>query len=144
MFRVRFVIFLKDVYTKIGLPVLFWFNLLNSDHKRTLSKLKIGNHDLKIETGRHTTPKTPTHLRICTFCTENTIEDELHFILSCTHYTTERNKLYHQLDNKYNHQFSNFDNSNKIKFLFNSVDPFVCNLFANFIFHATLKRKNHK
>ena len=36
--------------------------------ERVASKSKIGNHNLKIETGRFTIPKTPEDLRICDHC----------------------------------------------------------------------------
>lgn len=39
-----------------------------SDHKRQLVKLRLGNHSLRIETGRHTIPRTPESQRLCKYC----------------------------------------------------------------------------
>ena len=52
--------------------------------KKKLNKFRLGNRRLKIETGRHTVPKTPENLRICLFCYgSNEVEHELHFLFNC-------------------------------------------------------------
>ena len=38
------------------------------EHKRIASKFRIRQYNLKIETGRFATPKTPDYLRICDHC----------------------------------------------------------------------------
>ena len=43
----------------------------NTEHRRVASKFRIGNHNLKIETGRFTIPKTPEDLRICDHCMQS-------------------------------------------------------------------------
>jgi hypothetical protein len=36
----------------------------NTRHRQSLAKLRSGNHNLRIETGRHCLPKIPENLRI--------------------------------------------------------------------------------
>ena len=46
--------------------------------RRNITKLRISAHNLKIETGRYTVPKTPIENRKCFHF--GMIEDEFHFI----------------------------------------------------------------
>ena len=86
-----------------------------------------------IETGRYTVPKTPEHLRICSLCQANEVENECHVVFSCTLYDTLRNKFFDEIINKYNF-FNDLDVKSKILFLFNNIDPFICKSVAAFIF----------
>ena len=46
----------------------------NSNHRKALAKLKAGNHNLRIESGRHCLTKIPEDLRICQYCSSNEIQ----------------------------------------------------------------------
>ena len=61
-------------------------HIWNPEHRRVASKFRIGNHNLKIETGRLTIPKTPEDLRICDHCNQNSVENELHILFHCDQY----------------------------------------------------------
>ena len=61
---------------------------------RIASKFRIGNHNLKIETGRLTIPKTPEDLRICDHCHQNSVENELHILFHCDQYNDLRKTFY--------------------------------------------------
>jgi hypothetical protein len=50
----------------------------NFEQRRTLTRFRISAHKLAIETGRY--KGIPRHDRICTRCTDNTVEDERHFL----------------------------------------------------------------
>ena len=63
-------------------------------HRTAVNKFRLGNHQLHIETGRHTVPKTPEKLRICTLCQPNDIENESHFLFSCALYNNLLSKLF--------------------------------------------------
>jgi hypothetical protein len=67
-------------------------NRLTWKQKRTLAKFRLGDHRLKIETGRHCRPKLPPEERICTVCKSSKVEDEVHFIIECPKYDLLRNK----------------------------------------------------
>ena len=66
----------------------------NTEHRRVASKFRIGNHNLKIETGRFTIPKTPEDLRICDHCNLNSVENELHILFHCDLYNDLRKTLF--------------------------------------------------
>lgn len=63
----------------------------NFEQRRTLTRFRISAHKLAIETGRY--KGIPRHDRICTRCTDNTVEDERHFLFSCNYHTQEREAL---------------------------------------------------
>ena len=58
-------------------------HIRNAEHRPVGSKFRIGNHNLKIETGRFTIPKTPEDLRICDHCNLNSVEHEMHMFFHC-------------------------------------------------------------
>ena len=62
----------------------------NLRYRIAINKFRLGNHLLHIETGKHTVPKTPEDLRLCHVCPTNEIENELHFLFSCTRYDNLR------------------------------------------------------
>ena len=53
-----------------------------------MSKLRLSDHKLQIEVGRHS--KTPNEARICQFCQLN-IEKEVHFLLNGPYITNPAN-----------------------------------------------------
>ena len=67
----------KDASVQIDL-------LKNLQHRQSVAKLRSGNHDLRIETGRHFVPKIPENVEICQHCSSNNIENEMHFIFDCS------------------------------------------------------------
>ena len=62
----------------------------NTEERAAISKIRLSNHDLMIEKGRHL--KIRKEQRFCPFCT-NTVETEHHFILNCETFTPLRNQL---------------------------------------------------
>ena len=64
-----------------------------------MTKLRLSNHPLYIETGRYT--NVDRKMRLCPFCS-SCIEDETHFLLHCPTYNDLRYKLLpiHILENK--------------------------------------------
>ena len=75
---------------------------------RAVAKLRLGNYNLRwlrIENGRHSTPKLPEHLRICQCCSSSEVENEVHFLLSCNRYDAIRKSLMDDIISKY----SDFD-----------------------------------
>ena len=107
----------------------------NPHHRSAICKFRLGNHQLRIETGRHTIPKTPMNLRICSFCHSDEIENEMHFLFTCKLYDNIRLKFFNEITAKYS-IFNEFDINAKSLFLCNSIDPAVCRSTAAFVFHA--------
>ena len=104
-------------------------------HRIAINKFRLGNQKLRIETGRHTIPKTPLNLRICSFCHSNEVENEIHFLFSCQLYDSLCLNLFNDITDKYS-LFNELDINAKVLFLFNSIDPFVCRSTATFVFQA--------
>ena len=113
----------------------------NPLHRTAFSKLRLGNHSLYINTGRHTVPKTPEHLTICTLCQLNNIKNETRVLLSCTQYNALRSKFYDEIAHKHNIFFQDLDITSKILFLLNNIDPFVCRSLAAFV-HDVMSYRN--
>ena len=63
----------------------------NTSDRIAMSKFRLSNHTLLIETGRH--QGIPAPERKCPFCPEH-IEDEFHFLINCPTYNTLRNNLF--------------------------------------------------
>ncbi len=65
------------------------------DIRRSLTRLRISAHNLMIETGRHL--KLNIVDRVCPTC--GVLEDELHFVTSCSMYEAARDTLYKHVIN---------------------------------------------
>ena len=66
--------------------------------RTALCRFRISGHLLDIERGRYQRPKPkPTHQRYCPSCLQlgsKLVEDEVHFLMSCSAYTEEQRKLF--------------------------------------------------
>ena len=69
-------------------------------HRRALSKLRLSDHCLAIEKGRHSKPPIGRNERFCRYC-KNIVEDEIHFILVCSEYNFEREIFLNQIHSLY-------------------------------------------
>ena len=62
----------------------------NTSHRMTLTKLRLDDHKLEIECGRHIRPKINRENRTCKLCSklnkQTPIEDEVHFITRCDNF----------------------------------------------------------
>ena len=70
----------------------YLYKIKNIRHKIALTRLRLSNHNLRIETGRHLRPKLERHERKCFICSDE-IENELHFVVKCPLYSSERKVL---------------------------------------------------
>ena len=64
--------------------------MMNDHYRYILTRWRLSNHDLKIETGRYLRPKPPREDRICTRC--NIMEDEYHVVFVCPVYESLRER----------------------------------------------------
>ena len=94
-----------------------------------LSKFRLSDHELNIETGRHHNMKRDE--RYCPFCNDSSIEDEYHILFQCSKYFEERKTLFlkigHTLD------AGKLDNNEKQKVIFSSNDIAVNLYVATYI-----------
>jgi hypothetical protein len=58
-------------------------NICNRSQRAWLSRYRVSAHNLRVETGRYSSPVTPLTDRICQFCDSQEVDTEEHFILNC-------------------------------------------------------------
>ena len=72
----------------------------NTRHRIALTKLRLSNHKLAIETGRYSRPFKKPAERTCPICKVE-MEDEYHFLNICPAYQEKRSSLLDYLENEY-------------------------------------------
>ena len=107
------------------------------DKMHALCKLRASSHTLEIERGRHNNPKTPIENRLCLAC--NSLEDEEHFLLSCSLFEADRANLFNKVEYKYP-DFIHMENKNRFAFLLYNQDSQVLTWVGKFIYRSFEKR----
>ena len=94
-------------YVELGLvdKCNIYSSMLSDYHRIIISRWRLSNHKLNIETGRYTKPKTKREDRICTLC--NVLEDEYHVIYDCPHYDQPRHTYRYLTENTEIKEFLN-------------------------------------
>ena len=62
----------------------------NRNQRQWLTRFRTSAHTLRIESGRYTRPVTPITERKCTYCKDDEIDDERHFVLFCKTFNIKR------------------------------------------------------
>ena len=62
-----------------------------------IARLRLASHKLNIELGRHARPKRHVNDRICSRCNLGAVDDEVHFLIQCAAFTSERRALLSKL-----------------------------------------------
>ena len=88
-----------DTYVRFKPNMKFEPYLLHNNRKERvmMTKLRISDHKLMIEVGRHNRPLTPRQNRKCIMC-HDSVEDETHFMTECRLYGT-RDKYWETIYN---------------------------------------------
>ncbi len=71
----------------------------DTKQRRILTKYRLSEHRLAIETGRHRKSWLPREQRVCVHCETGEIETETHFLLHCHKYISIRNLYFNKLTN---------------------------------------------
>ena len=108
-------------------------------YRIALSKLRCSSHTLAIEKGRHIKPRTNISDRLCLYCSNNTIEDEKHFVVQCPFYSEERKQLFKKV-HSINPSFVHMSDDEKFVYLFCSNDERILAWFGKFI-HISLPKR---
>ena len=106
----------------------------------SLSKIRASSHDLEIERGRYTRPKTDPKQRLCAWCLE--VEDEEHFITRCQINAHERQILYTKIGSKHP-EFQNISNHEQFIFLMSCKDRQILTWLGKFL-HKSFNIRNVK
>ena len=112
----------------------YLYKVRNIRHRISLTRLRLSNHKLLIETGRHLRPKLERNQRKCFTCKDE-IEDELHFIMKCPLYATERQALFTSVQNNCR-SFNLLTNEEKFVFIMSNEDENVMANLAKFTYKA--------
>ena len=89
--------------------------ITNFKTRQLISKFRISDHNLLIETGRY--HKIPRDQRKCQTC--NILDDEIHFFLHCTKFSNHRNDLLNKID-EINDQFRSYSPTDKFIYILNT------------------------
>ena len=96
-----------------------------------ITRFRLSNHNLMIETGRHS--DTPKEQRYCPFC-QNKVETEIHFLTECPVYNPMRTKLiaavnlvnpffkFYTKEQKFSHLLSNVNQKEISDFIYKSFE----------------------
>ena len=103
-------------------------NIENINHRTALTKLRLSNHSLQIEKGRH--QNIEKNQRFCPFCPDS-IEDEKHFLVACRIYNTLREDLYEWVETQINN-FYQYDYTKQ--FIHLTTNPICMKKTASYIF----------
>ena len=90
-----------------------------------MTKLRISDHKLMVEKGRHFQQVIPRENRLCHMCT-NKVEDEIHFLTECKIYGSTNN-FWNLVVTKFP-QTRNLSMENKVTFIMTQEDPEIIEL----------------
>ena len=102
----------------------------NFNHRRSITRLRISAHRLKIETGRYI--KLDRSERLCDKCSAGAVEDEQHFLIKCSKFNEYRNNLF-QTVNCNNKNFSQPDNYQKFFWLLTNEDSDILHIMGLYL-----------
>ena len=86
--------------------------------RTAITKLRLPNHDLMIEKGRHQGQE--INQRLCPFC-ENSVENEQHFLISCQNFQIHRTQFFTSIT-EINNEFDSLDEDGKFHFLLTNLE----------------------
>ena len=121
----------------------YLLDIKSPKYKKKLTQLRLGSHHLHIETGRHSIPYKEPSDRICTYCPSGNTEDEFHFIMKCSLYSSLRQELFEKVVLLFP-IFETYNDHNKFIWLCANLDYSVINLFARFVSDCFDKRLHEK
>ena len=99
----------------------YLFYIPDTRWMKALSRLRMSSHMLEIERGRHVKPqKLPLEQRICQRYTSNSIDDEIHFLITCPYFFTQRTSLLAE-SKLFNIEFDSLSNDDKFIYIMSST-----------------------
>ena len=109
-----------------------YLTLLKYEYRTSITKLRLSAHRLTIEIGRY--KNIPRNERICKYCLDNGkfIDDEIHFLINCSKYDTDRNTLFNLISNTVNH-FNILTDTEKFIWILNCEDPSILRSVGMFL-----------
>lgn len=108
----------------------------NKDTRKILTKFRVSDHELLIETGRY--KKIPREQRKCQVC--NNIDDEFHFFFNCKLNRNARESFMKYLEETHNN-FNNLSATEKLITILNPSTPLQIKTVVSFIVQSLELRK---
>ena len=105
-----------------------YLSIQNFEYRKLITKLRISDHNLLIEKGRHF--KLPRDERLCQKC--KVVEDEKHFILHCS-YNSDLRTEYFMFLNAHNNDFINYSEIKKTSIYIKPFTHLQVNKLDSFI-----------
>ena len=100
-------------------------------YRKLITKLRISEHNLLIEKGRHL--NIPREQRLCSHC--KCIDDEKHFLLHCTN----ESFFFLNILNNENQIFNNLSESEKLSYILKSSTSSQVNKLGSFLKKKSLE-----
>ena len=107
------------------------FNLQKKTYTN-LARFRVSSHNLRIETGRHESPKLPAADRICHKCDSNEVEDEQHCLLICKYNEVPRLLLLNEIINLFPN-FHSLNNTQQFQAIMSSKELDVIKALGSFL-----------
>ena len=111
-------------------------------HKISLTRLRLGCHALRIQTGKYENRGAliPVEERTCLVCKEDCIEHKQHFLIYSRGDTTLRRKLHSHISNVDTH-YNILNDNEKIRYLLRAENTITSKIIGNYIHLIFKKRK---
>lgn len=98
---------------------------------RFITKLRLSDHNLPIERGRYTKPKTPRNLRTCSFCNIG-VGDEFHVLFLCENPDIRTiNMIAIKKITEISIQFSQLPKIDQFSYIFQAADLEIIHIISN-------------
>lgn len=78
----------------------YLLSLKNTKQRRILTKYRLTDHQLALETGRHRQTRLPREECTCSHCSRGEVDTDIHFILHCEKFSTVRDLHYEEIAKK--------------------------------------------
>ena len=98
-----------------------------------VARLRLSSHNLEIERGRHTRPKTPVVNRTCRRCQTTQVDDEIHFLMQCNMFELDRKALLSEAG-KYITNFNTQSDTEQFKSIMSSENHAIINALAKYTY----------
>ena len=118
-------------------------NIRNPAHRISMTKLRLGVHSLRIQTGKYENRGAPIPVdgRTCLVCNRGYIEDERHFLMYCPGYDNIRNEL-HSLLSTHDVVFKSLNDEGKIRYLLTLENETTSKIVGKYTYLMFQKRKD--
>ena len=104
----------------------------NRNQRSFLSRFCVSSHNLRVETGRWTFPKTRFEDRVCVYCDSGEVDTEQHSIIQCNLTECNCSSLYSILSS-IDTSFHSLSNEEKLRYILCPVDALRAKLSNNFL-----------